>query len=51
MSRHLGLDLGGTNIKWALLSRSGDDWVVLDGGQQPTPKGTPAEVETGGTGL
>jgi glucokinase len=44
MSRHLGLDLGGTNIKWALLSRSGDDWVVLDGGQQPTPKGTPAEV-------
>jgi glucokinase len=43
-TRHLGLDLGGTNIKWALLSRSGHDWAVLDGGQQPTPKGTPADV-------
>jgi glucokinase len=31
-SRHLGIDLGGTNIKWVVLESS-DSWVVLDRGQ------------------
>lgn len=35
-SRHLGLDLGATNIKWAALERAGDAWSVLDRGQVPT---------------
>lgn len=35
-SRHFGLDLGATNIKWAALERSGDAWSVLDLGQVPT---------------
>jgi glucokinase len=32
-SRHLGLDLGATNVKWAVLERAGDEWSVLDRGQ------------------
>ena len=28
-TRHLGLDLGGTNLKWAVLERAGDAWSVL----------------------
>ena len=48
MSRHLGIDLGGTFIKWAVVSRavgdagssaadSADDpWEVLDRGEVPT---------------
>ena len=35
-SRHLGLDLGATNVKWAALERRGDAWTVLDRGQVPT---------------
>ena len=35
-SRHLGLDLGATNVKWAALERRGDGWSVLDRGQVPT---------------
>ena len=35
--RHIGLDLGGTNIKWAVVERSGPDgWHTLDRGQVPT---------------
>ena len=34
--RHLGLDLGGTNIKWVVLEHDGD-WRALDHGQVPTP--------------
>jgi glucokinase len=37
MSRHLGLDLGGTNIKWTVLAREGGAWQVVDKGQVPTP--------------
>ncbi|MGZ8438564.1 MAG: ROK family protein [Candidatus Limnocylindrales bacterium] len=37
MSRHLGLDLGGTNIKWAVVERDASDWRVLDRDQVPTP--------------
>jgi glucokinase len=28
-TRHLGLDLGATNLKWAMAERSGDDWSTL----------------------
>jgi glucokinase len=35
-SRHLGLDLGATNIKWAALEHGGTGWAVLDRGQLPT---------------
>jgi len=36
-SRHIGLDLGGTNIKWAVVEQSGPDgWHTLDRGQVPT---------------
>lgn len=36
-SRHLGLDLGGTNIKWVVAERDGDAWRALDRGQGATP--------------
>jgi len=35
--RHLGLDLGGTNIKWAVVEQRGDSWGPLDRGQVATP--------------
>ncbi|HEX7222001.1 MAG TPA: ROK family protein [Candidatus Limnocylindrales bacterium] len=33
---HLGIDLGGTNLKWAVVEQSGDEWRAVDRGQQPT---------------
>jgi glucokinase len=36
-SRHLGLDLGGTNIKWVVVERSGADWTAIDRDQVGTP--------------
>ena len=34
---HLGLDLGATNVKWAVVERRGAaDWAVLDRDQAPT---------------
>ena len=36
-SRHLGLDLGGTNIKWVVVERDAGEWRVLDQGQVATP--------------
>jgi glucokinase len=36
-SRHLGLDLGGTNIKAVVAERIGSDWRVLDRDQVATP--------------
>jgi glucokinase len=36
-SRHLGLDLGGTNIKAVVVEHDGDDWRVLDRDQVATP--------------
>lgn len=35
-SRHLGIDLGVTNLKWAVLERESDDWRTIDRGQIPT---------------
>ena len=29
VARHLGLDLGGTNTKWAVVEHDGDDWHTL----------------------
>jgi glucokinase len=43
-SSHLGLDLGGTNIKWAVVERDGDDWGKLDADQLPTPPGGDADT-------
>ena len=37
VSRHLGLDLGGTNIKWVVAERDVDAWRVLDRDQVTTP--------------
>ncbi len=39
--RHLGLDLGGTNIKWAVVEHAGDEWRTLDRDQVVTPAGGP----------
>jgi glucokinase len=36
-TRHLGLDLGGTNIKWAVAERADGRWTALDRGQVETP--------------
>jgi glucokinase len=45
-SRHLGLDLGGTNIKWAVVERDADEWRVLGRDQVPTPNGPGVGPET-----
>lgn len=36
-SRHLGLDLGGTNIKAVVVEHDAGEWRVLDRDQVPTP--------------
>lgn len=48
-SRHLGLDLGGTNLKWAVVERRGDDWAALARDQAPIrrvpdPAGVPDSI-------
>lgn len=35
-TRHIGLDLGGTNIKWAVVERSEGAWRTLEQDQVPT---------------
>jgi glucokinase len=35
-SRHLGLDLGGTNIKWVVVEHDAGTWRVIDRGQVAT---------------
>jgi glucokinase len=35
-TRHLGLDLGGTNIKWVVVELDAGEWRVLDRDQVPT---------------
>jgi glucokinase len=35
-TRHLGLDLGATNLKWAVVERSGDAWSLVARDQVPT---------------
>jgi glucokinase len=44
-SRHLGLDLGGTNIKWVVAERHAGDWQALDRDHVATPaEGGPEAV-------
>src|SRR6476469_5151396 len=43
-SRHLGLDLGGTNLKWTVVEHAGPDWRVLDRGQVATRTGGPDAI-------
>jgi glucokinase len=33
---HLGIDLGGTNLKWAVVEQAGREWRTVDHGQEPT---------------
>jgi glucokinase len=35
-TRHLGLDLGGTNLKWAVVEHASGTWTALAQGQVPT---------------
>jgi glucokinase len=37
-TRHLGLDLGATNLKWTVVELAGETWRSLDRGQVPTRK-------------
>jgi len=48
-TRHLGLDLGGTNLKWAVVEHGGGAWSVVDRDSVPTrvvadPDAVPAAV-------
>ena len=36
MTRHLGIDLGVTNLKWSVLERMDDTWTILDSDRVPT---------------
>jgi glucokinase len=36
VTRHVGLDLGATNLKWAMVERSGDSWSLVARDQVPT---------------
>ncbi len=44
-TRHLGLDLGATNLKWAVVEHAAGTWRLVADGQEPTRLGlAPAEV-------
>ena len=43
-SLHLGLDLGVTNLKWAVVERAGASWSVVANGQVPTRSSEGPEV-------
>jgi glucokinase len=43
-TRHLGLDLGGTNLKWTVVEHAADAWRVLDRGQVATRTGGPDAI-------
>lgn len=43
-SLHLGLDLGGTNLKWAVVERSGEEWRRRESGQVATVSGGPDTI-------
>ena len=44
---HLGIDLGVTNLKWAVVAHTGDEWRILDRGQTPTLAGDGPEAVIG----
>src|SRR4029079_3404309 len=35
LTRHLGIDLGATNLKWSVLEQDRAGWRSLDRGQEP----------------
>ena len=43
-TRHLGLDLGGTNLKWTVVEHTDEGWRILDRGVVPTLGGGPAAI-------
>jgi glucokinase len=43
-TRHLGLDLGGTNLKWTVVEHDAGAWRVLDRGQVATRTGGPDAI-------
>lgn len=45
-TRHVGIDLGGTNIKWVVVEKVGGEWRAIDRDQVATPTlgGPPAVV-------
>jgi glucokinase len=43
-TRHLGLDLGGTNLKWVVVERAGDEWTAIARDQAPTRVGRDPEL-------
>ncbi len=52
-TRHLGLDLGVTNLKWAVVEQTGDTWTGIANGQVPTrsvegPEAVVAQLATVG---
>ncbi|HEX7171811.1 MAG TPA: ROK family protein [Candidatus Limnocylindria bacterium] len=49
-TRHLGLDLGATNVKWAVLERASDGWSILERGQFPTASSDGADAVIGRMG-
>ena len=44
VTRHLGLDLGGTNLKWTVVEHAAETWRVLDRGRVRTLGGGPAAI-------
>lgn len=44
VTRHVGLDLGGTNLKWTVVEHAADAWRVLDRGQVRTRTGGPDAI-------
>lgn len=46
-SRHLGIDLGGTNLKWTVVVHDDADWQVVDRGRVRTPASGGPEAVVG----
>ena len=44
VTRHLGLDLGGTNLKWTVAEHAADSWRILDRGLAATLSGGPEAI-------
>lgn len=42
-TRHLGLDLGATNLKWAVVEHAAETWRLIADGQEPTRVDMPAD--------
>ena len=49
-THHLGIDLGVTNLKWAVVERQGHGWRSVDQGQRPTVASEGADAVIGRVG-